>query len=205
MMLLCAMALSARADGITSLKLTISHNGGPAFTQEFHASGWEELVLSEQTTSLIISKVEVQTSGSMQAVLFQGTMYNTSQGGPSGSDEWRTMPMNKEYDGYWVLDWGNGRELIKSEWLMENTTRTLEFFVDGGDMEDGKYQYANGVADSGYNNNYKVTFTTSINPDAIDLVPADKANGAIHNLSGQRVGKDYRGLVIKGGKKVLVR
>lgn len=41
----------------------------------------------------------------------------------------------------------------------------------------------------------------------IDAVEGGNAadNGAIYNLSGQRVGKDYKGIVIKNGKKVMMR
>ena len=41
----------------------------------------------------------------------------------------------------------------------------------------------------------------------IDAVEGGNAadNGAIYNLSGQRVGKDYNGIVIKNGKKVMMR
>ena len=41
----------------------------------------------------------------------------------------------------------------------------------------------------------------------IDAVESGNAadNGAIYNLSGQRVGKDYKGIVIKNGKKVMMR
>jgi hypothetical protein len=42
---------------------------------------------------------------------------------------------------------------------------------------------------------------------SIDAVEGGNAadNGAIYNLSGQRVGKDYKGIVIKNGKKVMMR
>ena len=41
----------------------------------------------------------------------------------------------------------------------------------------------------------------------IDAVEGGNAadNGTIYNLSGQRVGKDYKGIVIKNGKKVMTR
>ncbi|MBO7120402.1 MAG: hypothetical protein J6W03_08815 [Bacteroidaceae bacterium] len=159
LMALFAFAWSAKADEITSLKLTISHNGGPAFTQEFPSSGWEELVLGEQTTSLIISKVEVQTSGSMQAVMFQGTMYNTSQGGPSGSNEWRTMPLENKGNGKWELDMGEGIDLIEADWLGQNKTKTFEFYVQAYNGSGNQFLYNNGGA------NYKVTFSTGDGAD----------------------------------------
>ena len=34
---------------------------------------------------------------------------------------------------------------------------------------------------------------------------AVKADGAIYNLAGQRVSKDYKGIVVKNGKKFVVK
>ena len=48
---------------ITNMKLTIKHNGGNAFTQEFPASGFDTVDLTnEMTSSLIINKVEAGNS-----------------------------------------------------------------------------------------------------------------------------------------------
>ena len=42
------------------------------------------------------------------------------------------------------------------------------------------------------------------NPDAISAVPAEaEEDGAIFNISGQRVGKNYKGIIVKNGKKYL--
>ena len=41
--------------------------------------------------------------------------------------------------------------------------------------------------------------------DAIESVVADRANGAIFNLAGQKVGADFKGVVIKNGKKFFVK
>ena len=43
-------------------------------------------------------------------------------------------------------------------------------------------------------------------PSAIETVKAAvKANEAVYNLAGQKVGKDYKGLVIKNGKKFVIK
>ena len=34
---------------------------------------------------------------------------------------------------------------------------------------------------------------------------ANKQNGAIYNLAGQKVGKDYKGIVIMNGRKFVVK
>ena len=40
---------------------------------------------------------------------------------------------------------------------------------------------------------------------AINAVKATKADDAIYNLNGQRVNASYKGLVIKNGKKVIIK
>ena len=76
--------------------------------------------------------------------------------------------------------------------------------IGAGDSSGNEFQYANGMSDYGYNNNYKVTFTTGPDDDAISLIPASQnKNGALYNLAGQRVSKDYKGIVISNGKKIL--
>ena len=149
-----AFAWSVKADEITGLKLTISHNGGPAFTQEFPSSGWEEFVITEQTTSLVISKVEVETSGSIQAVMFNAVMYSASEGGPKNADEWRTMPLENIGNGKWVLDMDEGVDLIEPDWLNKPKTKTFEFYVQGTNGSGNQIFYDNGGA------HYKVTFST---------------------------------------------
>ena len=143
---------SQSSDGIKSLKLTVRHNDGPAMTQSFPAEDCQEFVIEGQTTSLIIEKVEVETDESVSDVAFSGTMYSTSQGGPS--DEWRSFPLVKQDNGHWVLDMGDGVELVESKWLTENKTKTFQFFVQAKDGNGSDIYYNNGGED------YKVTFST---------------------------------------------
>jgi hypothetical protein len=49
-------------------------------------------------------------------------------------------------------------------------------------------------------NAYFVSIDTRIN----DL-KADKADGAVYNLAGQRVDANYKGVVIQNGKKFVVK
>jgi hypothetical protein len=159
LMTLFAFAWSAKADEITSMKLTISHNGEPAFTQEFPSSGWEEFVITERTTSIIISKVEVTTSGNVTGIAFTGTMYSTSQGGPSNDDEWRSYPLQNKGNGKWELDMGEGIDLVEKKWLEKPKTKTFEFYIQGTNGSGSQLFYNNGGA------NYKVTFSTGESAD----------------------------------------
>ena len=45
--------------------------------------------------------------------------------------------------------------------------------------------------------------TTGIND--VKVVPADQENAPVFNLAGQKVNANYKGVVIKGGKKMIVK
>ena len=191
-------------DGIRSMTLTINCDG-EVFTQSFPSEGWEIHAVEGLVSSIKVMRVEVETSESLTYMGFCSTIYDTADGWQHDDTAWDWIPMENQGGGHWVLDWGEGRECVASEWLEQNVMKTLEFFADGGDANGNKYKYANGISDYGYDNNYKVTFTPGVDPDGISLVSASKENGATYNLAGQRVRKDYKGIVITNGRKVLIK
>ncbi len=191
-------------DGIRSMTLTINCDG-EVFTESFPSEGWEIHAVEGLVSSIKVMRVEVETSESLTYMGFCSTIYDTADGWQHDDTAWDWIPMENQGGGHWVLDWGEGRECVASEWLDQNVMKTLEFFADGGDANGNKYKYANGISDYGYDNNYKVTFTPGVDPDGISLVSASKENGATYNLVGQRVRKDYKGIVITNGRKVLIK
>lgn len=191
-------------DGILSMTLTVNCDG-EVFTESFPSEGWEIRAIEGLVSSIKVMRVEVETSESLTYVGFCSTIYDTADGWQHDDTAWDWIPMDNQGGGHWALDWGEGRECVASEWLDQNVIKTLEFFADGGDANGNKYKYANGISDYGYDNNYKVTFTPGVDPDGISLVSASKENGATYNLAGQRVRKDYKGIVITNGRKVLIK
>ena len=191
-------------SGIKSFKLTVNCDG-EVFTESFPSEGWEIHAIEGLVSSIKVMRVEVETSESLTYVGFCSTIYDTADGWQHDDTAWDWIPMENQGGGRWVLDLGEGRECVASEWLDQNVTKTLEFFADGGDANGNKYKYANGTSDYGYDNNYKVTFTPGVDPDGISLVSASNENGATYNLAGQRVRKDYKGIVITNGRKVLIK
>ena len=191
-------------DGIRSMTLTINCDG-EVFTESFPSEGWEIHAIEGLTSSIKVMRVEVESSESLTYMGFCSTIYDTADGWQHDDTAWDWIPMENQGGGHWVLDWGEGKEFIASEWLNQNVAKTLEFFADGGDANGNKYKYANGISNYGYDNNYKVTFTPGVDPDGISLVSASKENGATYNLAGQRVRKDYKGIVITNGRKVLIK
>ncbi len=195
---------SVQTEGIRSMTLTINCDG-EVFTESFPSEGWEIHAIEGLVSSIKVMRVEVESSESLTYMGFCSTIYNTADGWQHDDTAWDWIPMENQGGGRWVLDWGEGRECVASEWLDQNVTKTLEFFADGGDANGNKYKYANGISNYGYDNNYKVTFTPGVDPDGISLVSASKEDGATYNLAGQRVRKDYKGIVITNGRKVLIK
>ena len=66
---------------------------------------------------------------------------------------------------------------------------------------DNRLAFWNGGADSGSTLQIYFAKVTT----AVDFVTADKADGAIYDLTGRRVNATEKGIYIVGGKKVLVK
>lgn len=185
-------------QGVKNFKMTINHDG-EVFTESFPATDWENIVIDGTTTSIKIMKVEVGVSKPMKYVGFIGTMFNTEDGWQHDETAWRTVDLQKQEDGTWALDLGEGQELVENEWLNKNKTKTFEFFIYAEDESGTPIHYNNG------GNNYRVTFSTGgdDDPNAISNVNAENSQFSTYNLSGQPVTRTYRGVTIQNARKVL--
>ena len=143
---------SHSSSEITSLKLTLSMNGGETFTEMIPSSGFEEHVLGGHITSLKIHKVEITTSGTFTDIKFRGTMYKTANGGPGSDAEWQDVDFVDVGNGNWIIDIPGGRDLVDGSW--DNKYKTFEFYIQGKDNSGNDVLYNNG------GENYKVTFST---------------------------------------------
>lgn len=92
-------------------------------------------------------------------------------------------------------------------------SRTEDVYVLSGASESGNPQFKNYTGDT--LGAHKIWLPKSNVPGAgsaiqfrfddataITTVPMESSDGALYNLAGQRVGSDYRGLVIQNGKKM---
>ena len=131
-------------DEIYSVILTLKHNGGEPFEVYFDHENAVPLNLEGQTTSLKIMKAEVWTSEGVQSVNVVGTMYNTENGGPTGGDEWRSMPLTQSDNGYWLLDFDKeGYEIVEDEWINNDKSKTFQFYVTAVDRQGNGIIYDN--------------------------------------------------------------
>ncbi|MBR6142634.1 MAG: hypothetical protein IKQ37_12905 [Bacteroidaceae bacterium] len=195
---------SSSTGPIKSFKLTINCDG-EVFTESFPSEGWPQHYIEGQVSSIKVMRAEVETDETMSDLVFSWTIYDEADGWQHDESAWGWVNLMGGGGGHWEYEWGKGMEFVESEWLTDIKTKTLEFLVSGKDSEGNLCKYNNGINAQGYDNNYKVTFTTGIDPDGVRLIPASKADGATYNLAGQRVGKDYKGIVVTGGRKVLVK
>ena len=191
---------AGNVEKVKSFKLTINHDG-EVFTESFPASDWQNIVIEGSTTSIKILKAEVEVGIPMKYVGFVATMFNTEDGWQHDDSAWRTVDFVKQDDGTWVIDMGEGQELVDSEWIGKGKTKTFEFFIYAEDEAGTPMHYKNGE------DNYRVTFTTSSDddPNAIGNVNAKPStlNSQLYNTSGQPVTRTYRGVVIQNAKKVI--
>ena len=138
---------------IKSLTLTINCDG-EQFTQSFPSEGWEPLVIPGKTKSIKILRAEIETDAELYYAGFIATMYNAEDGWQHDNDAWTTTSLQNEGNGIWAVSVEGGFELVESEWLETNKTKTFEFFIYAEDQDKNAFQYDNGGS------NYKVTFST---------------------------------------------
>ena len=180
---------TSSTDVITNMKLTIKHNGGSAFTQEFPASGFATVDLTnEMTSSLIINKVEAAAPDDMSEVSLLAAVYNSG----SSADKWITMPLTKQGNGTWLLTVPDSEgELIKNE--KETNTKIFEFYLKATDSQGNSVYYNNG------GQNYKVTYKIAGGESSDWKIKVYSENTAVLGLkiNGEDWSTSYRGDAIR--------
>ena len=89
---------------------------------------------------------------------------------------------------------------------------TYGAWVNGANNQDGKFDVISFSFDSSLN---VITFTNTgeqacfvieleiADPNSIKTVKTEENNAPAYNIAGQQVGKDYKGVVIQNGRKVI--
>ena len=99
----------------------------------------------------------------------------------------------------WVGKDAKGRDVWRWSVELTDDTPTNLLFSNHGYPQTANFEFQNG----GYYNIYGYQgLATGIQQVKTSAV---KTTGAIYNLSGQRVSDNYRGIVIRNGKKILMK
>ncbi len=147
--LFATMLCTQASDALTSLKITISENGGTPHTETLPASGMPVIDLTnEMMTSLAINGAEVSTTGTVKSVQVLGSVYK--QG--NTPSEWRGIPLQNKGNGIWGIS-GISADLIDEE--MGSSPRVFEFYVSATDANNNPIYFNNG------GQNYKIIFKPS--------------------------------------------
>ena len=176
------VGMALRTPGEAS---TVTFQGGGSLSITSGGMGivtWNDIVLKDDVNLIVESKGNycgLQGRRASATALPSIHMYGTrtmlqAKGSQASIMNFHALDLN---DGIELIPWGDGRTFIE----------------DIGIMNAGNYMVTGWV-----------TLARQDYVDGIDDVNADvNADESIYNLSGQKVGKDYKGIVIQGGKKIL--
>ncbi len=198
------------AKGVKSFTLTIDFNSEVA-PIPVPATDVDEIEVPFPLYGFKVLKAEVNTYTPMKAVYFFSSLYNTADGISYDESAWEVTSLEKQDNNKWGINIPNGKDLIKEEWLLQNTRmrKTYAFFVRAEGEDGNDYFFNNG------DELYKITFTCD-DADGIREMKNEelrmKNDEPIYNLAGQKMvngqssmvnDKLPRGIYIVGGRKVL--
>ncbi|MBO6217352.1 MAG: hypothetical protein J6N73_06850 [Prevotella sp.] len=97
--------------------------------------------------------------------------------------------------------WSDNHNFNILQGMVPNATYRFEYYFKA-ETSTGQTILRNGNG-----SNYIFKFTNKATPTGINGISTDEAdeNEEIYNIAGQKVGKNYKGLVIKNGKKQIVK
>lgn len=153
LLLVCGALLSllstVSAVEITSAEMGITINGVQNINPTFPASEWSTVDISnEPSSSILITSVTVQVSGSAKNVKAVGSVYKKGH----TPEKWRDIPLINQGNGVWSLSNINA-DLIDDS--MGPDPRVFEFYFEAVGTDDITYYYNNGGQD------YKLIFAKS--------------------------------------------
>ena len=111
-----------------------------------------------------------------------------------------------EADGMWNIAFNMAEikeacdyEITDVQWYLKSDVegKTLENLIDAEGTKN--FFVKEGAGTTPYEFGTDPSGIINVKKDAV------KADGAIYNLAGQRVSKDYKGIVVKNGKKYITK
>ena len=155
-----------------------------------------EAVSYENVEKFIINSASATTVGSVSNATLNYLIY--TDGTLDGQE--RSLALTNDGSGNWTAT--INQDFVQAFNWTPGTDYTIEFWFEGYDTTNDKtIKWDN----SGYN--YIVDITVKETSTGINGISTDEAdeNEEIYNIAGQKVGKNYKGLVIKNGKKQIVK
>ena len=195
-------------DGIgNDLKLDIAEDGIYTVTYKYVVSTGEETAEAVKTGDIPVVVTTWTVAGASVRDAAAGA--NDILFGLTWDATATDNDMVKGNDGLWTL---------KKASVALTTNNVITFKVYKNHAFDESYPEENKTCEVTANSVYDVTFTfneetkvvtvqlTDVAPvTGISAIQTEALNGNVYNTNGQRVGKDYKGIVIVNGKKVLVK
>ena len=126
-----------------------------------------------------------------------------------------TLELEDSDDGTYLLFYAYGDDpfLAESGEIMTINFEAAEDLADGEyeglitkggvDNADGNIHDVNGWPKPSYTPDVTFKFIVGPATGIENITVADAENAPIYNIAGQKVGKDYKGLVIINGKKII--
>lgn len=154
-----------------------------------------EAVSYENVEKFIINSASATTVGSVS----NATLYYYVYVDDTWDNQVRRLALTSDGSGNWTATMN--QDFVQAFGWASGHTYTISFYFLGDDGNGGRVAWDN----SGYN--YEVNITVKDTSTGINGISTDEAdeNEEIYNIAGQKVGKNYKGLVIKNGKKQIVK
>lgn len=156
-----------------------------------------EAVSYENVEKFIINSASATTVGSVSNATLHYLIYT--------DDTWdgqeRSLALTNDGSGNWTAT--INQDFVQTFNWTPGINYTIVFWFEGYDeTNDETIKWDN----SGYNYIVDITVKeTSTGINGISTDEAEEDGTAIYNIAGQKVGKNYKGLVIKNGKKQIVK
>jgi hypothetical protein len=155
-----------------------------------------EAVSYENVEKFIINSASATTVSRVSNATLHYLIYT----GDTWDGQERSFALTNDGSGNWTAT--INQDFVQAFNWTAGHTYTIQFYFSGGIVDSESVIYWD---NSGYN--YIVDITVKETSTGINGISTDEAdeNEAIYNIAGQKVGKNYKGLVIKNGKKQIVK
>lgn len=154
-----------------------------------------EAVSYENVEKFIINSVSATTVGSVS----NATLYYYIYTDDTWDNQVRTLPLTNDGSGNWTATMN--QDFVQAFGWTSGHAYAINFYFLGDDGNGGTVAWNNS------NNEYWVNITVKDSTTGINTIEGDEADAKAdaYNIAGQKVGKNYKGLVIKNGKKTVVK